>query len=156
MWRQLLSSMGKSWSFIPYTLSLNCTLSHQTKLVSCTGVISLCGFLPYQVLRHLYLNNKNFTFKSVPKPICVIHEILPQLVFEKCLKQFVIKCIRLESYFKSRIQWSTQIYLEIAWFSLYFANKHGRPFYESKNGDWYLCGSLYSTFKISSIQYAFF
>ena len=50
------------------------------------------------------------------------------LVFEKHLWPFVIKCIWLERCFKSRIQWSTQVSLQIAWFSFYLVKKHGRPF----------------------------
>ena len=39
----------------------------------------------------------------------------------------------LERCFKSRIQLSTQVCLEIAWFSFYCANLHGRPFMGVKN-----------------------
>ena len=39
---QLTSSMGRSWSFIPYLLYLNFTLSHPPILVPCTEVISPC------------------------------------------------------------------------------------------------------------------
>ena len=98
-----------------------------------------------------------------------------ELVFEKRLQPFIIKCILVERCCKSRIQWSTQTCLEIArflftsttntvghlWESHFDSHKwptvlvrkvSGQP----RNFVANLCGSLYSTFKTSFQRYAFY
>ena len=84
-----------------------------------------------------------------------------ELVFENRLYSFVIKCIWEERYCKSGKQWSTQTCLEIARLSFYLVD-YGWPFMDKwptvlvckvkgkpSNFEANLCGSLYSTFKIS-------
>ena len=80
----------------------------------------LQSFLPSESFMIIHFYWSNYQMYTLPLKDYVALDW--SNLSEKRRNRFFIKCIWVERCFKSRIQWSKLVCLEIAWFSFYAAN----------------------------------